>query len=193
MNKSYKSYAFLLAMTVAIASPVRAMENQIEVTTQQEAQEGAAEQPVVWYKKCSNQVAAGVVVLAAAYALAVHMDTISSPTALFCSPVAPALTDTQSVENDTPKTYEPAVDPLTMVDADNTPLVDEKNDEIGGADMESYTPVAPSNQNIETPEISVEGNVQQKLEQLKAAVVSFFKTPADENPATDDLFRTQYE
>jgi len=224
MSKSYKSSAFLLAMTVAIATPVRAMENQVEVSTQQQAEaESCEQQSVLWYKKRANQVAAGIAVLAAAYALAVYMDKIGLFPAEFCprvpDTIVPADTNNQKTNNNAPKADEPAVDSssqidvakepnfvsgaakadgttaeaLLKVDVDNTPqFVDEKIDEIDGGNKESSIPVASSNQNIETAEISLEDKVQQKLEELKAAVALFWNTPADENPATDDLFENQY-
>jgi len=78
MNRSYKGYAFLLAIAVVIACPAQGMDNAAEVIVSEQT-------PVVWYKKESTQKIASVVIVASvlAYIIAMHMNKIASPVALF--------------------------------------------------------------------------------------------------------------
>ncbi len=111
MNNMRKIYAVLLAAAVAFSGC--AAENQADnAVVAEEIETVVSQEPVVWYKKRSNQIAAGVIAAAVVtYAVAVRMGKMSSPyalfAALFCSRVAEKAIAESSQKKDAVKPHNP--------------------------------------------------------------------------------------
>ena len=113
MNSFYRQvYALVFCASVATVAPMHGMETEV-----------IDQSPVVWYKKSSVKIAAVAMTTAvAAYALAVHMDKVSSPAVLagmLCACVAKDVV-TQSEQNKNEK--QEKVNVVTESDKTVTPF-----------------------------------------------------------------------
>lgn len=186
MNMFSTQMNALLCATVVAFAPVCATEQQNVKNTKKS---------VVWYKKRSNQVAAGLVVTAAAvglYAFAVCNDKVASPVALFSAftalfaksdVVKSGTDDTQDKDNvkiDKQEQKAPAVEVKTSeqnspaqggdsVTADTqTPIVDGKKQEEQPVELpEPAVVVAPINK-VENSVVAPEPTVAKPLAAVSA-------------------------